>query len=307
MTGCFIVIVIGLFWFGKTSIFRPNEVVLPAITKDIADGMLKEKECYILRVADDTFDLSYWYYMEGKEKKPIRLIGNGPRDELSYIFMEPNRNRFLVKGNVNEQLTEHYNELIFFVEEWHLIAPIKRDYGWWREEEQRFFYPRNYLDVYDVEQGDYNPVNTYDLVWNRPWEYYLEQEGYYKIRSRWNGSELEWFLIYDEKDFEKYKSDEVRRLEEGYVEKRILIEGNSPEYLLGAAMLNNGYDDDKCIDFFIAKGDLKDSEDGIERLEIYKWWIDAPFIHKDAKGFMIKSSEGFNQSDIEAGIYKSYR
>ena len=312
IVGYFIIIFfLSLFLVGKLNIFQPNSVVLPAITKDIANGMVKENECYIVRVTDfddKEFDFSRWYYREGTEKKSLFLIGHPPVNELSYIFMEPERNSFLVKGYIHEQLTIYHKKPVFFVEEWYLIEPIKRDYGLedYRQE-QRFSPPRNYLDTYDVEQGDYYPTNTYDLTWDRSWEYYLKQEGYYKIRSRWNGNELEWFLIYDEADTEKYKGGELRRLEEGYVEKRILIEGNSPEYLLAAAILNNGYNNEKCRGFFIVKGDLKDNEDGIERLEIYKWWINTPFSYKDDSGFGIKGSNGFSRSDIEAGIYKSYR
>ena len=306
LTGCFIIIVIGFLLVRKINILQPQAVVLPAISKDIANGMLKENECYIVRVTDsddEEFDFSRWYYMEGTEKKSIFLIGHRPVDELSYIFMEPERNSFLVKGYVDEQLTLHHRK-----PEWYLIEPIKRDYGLedYRQE-QRFFYPGKYLDVYDVEQNDYYPTNTYDLTWDRSWEYYLKQDGYYKIRSRWNGNELEWFLVYDEIDSANDNSGEMRRFEDGHTEKRIYIEGNSPEYLLGAEILNNGYDDQKCGDFFMVKGDLKENGDGIERLEIYKWWINTPFKYKDGSGFGVKDSNGFSQSDIESGIYKSYR
>ena len=99
----------------------------------------------------------------------------------------------------------------------------------------------------------------------------------------------------------------MRHFEDGHVEKKIYIEGNSPEYLLGATILNKGYNDQKCRDYFIVKGKMENNEDGVEQLEIYKWWIKTPFIHEDNSGIKIKSSNGFSRSDIEAGIYKSYR
>ena len=327
IVGCF-VLVFFLFFITKINIFQPQSVVLPAITKDIANGMLKENECYIVRVENtEYFDIDGWYYLDGAEKKPVILIGRRPVDELSYIFREANRNSFLVKGYMHDELTKYHNKSVFCVEEWYLIAPIKRDYGQadYREEEQRFFYPKNYLDAFDVEQGDYAPVNTYDLTWDRSDIYYLKQEGYYKIRSRWNGSELEWFLVYDEMYsdgkrtelewflvYDEMYSDgngsgEIRYFEDGHAEKRISIEGNSPEYLLGATILNNGYDDQYCRDYFMVKGNLENGEDGVERLEIYKWWIGKYFTHKDDSDKKNKSSNGFNRSDIEAGIYKSYR
>ena len=314
LAGCFLIIVIGLFLAKKANIFQPKEVVLPAISRDIANGMVKENECYIVRITDsyeEEFKFSKWYYMDGTEKKSIFLMGNCPNDELSYIFMGPERNSFLVKGYVHEELTDYlkkYKKLVFIVEEWYLIEPIKRDYGQedYRQE-QRLFYPRNYLDIYDIEQGDYYPTNTYDLTWERTWNYYLKQDGFYKIRSRWNGSELEWFLVYDDMESAKGNGGEMRYFEDGHAEKRIYIEGNSPEYLLGEDVLNNEYDDQECNNFFMVRGDLKDNGDGIERLEIYKWWIDIPFRYKNDSGDWINVRNGFSRSDIEAGIYRSYR
>ncbi len=314
LAGWLIIIIIGLSLVKKADIFQPKEVVLPAISKDMARGMVKEKECYIVRITDsdeDEFNFSHWYYKDGTEKKSIFLMGNCPNDELSYIFMGPERNSFLVKGYVHEELTDYlkkYKKLVFIVEEWYLIEPIKRDYGQedYRQE-QRLFYPRNYLDTYDVEQGDYYPTETYDLTWERTWDYYLEQDGFYKIRSRWNGSELEWFLVYDDMESAKGNGGKMRYFEDGHAEKRIYIEGNSPEYLLGEDVLNREYDDPRCRDFFMVRGDLKDNGDGIERLEIYKWWIDIPFRYKNDSGDWINVRNGFSRSDIEAGIYRSYR
>ena len=272
LAGCFLIIVIGLFLAKKANIFQPQEVVLPAISRNIANGMVKENECYIVRITDsyeEEFKFSRWYYMDGTEKKSIFLIGHGPDEELSYIFMKPERNSFLVKGFVHEEMTSYRKQMVFYVEDWYLIAPIKRYYGQedYRQE-QRFFYPRNYLDTYDVEQGDYYPTETYDLTCDWTCGYYLKQEEFYKIRSRWNGSELEWFLVYDDMESAKDNSGRMRYFEDGHIEKKIYIEGNSPEYLLGADVLNRGYDDLNCRDFFMVKGDLKDNGDDIERLEI---------------------------------------
>jgi hypothetical protein len=314
LAGCLAIIVAGWSLVKKADIFQPKEVVLPAISKDMARGMVKEKECYIVRIADsdeDEFEFSRWYYWDGKEKKSIFLMGNRPDNELSQIFMGRERNSFLVKGYVHEELTDHLKEfkkLAFIVEEWYLIAPIKRDYGPedYRQE-QRLFYPRNYLDTYDVEQGDYYPTDAYDLTWERTLDYYLKQDGFYKIHPRWNGSEREWFLVYDEADSVKDNSGKIRYFEDGYAEEKIYIEGNSPEYLLNVDVLAAEYDDQKCTNFFMVKGDLRDSEDGIGRLEIYKWWIDTPFYIKNDSGYWISERYGFSRSDIEAGIYKSYR
>ena len=314
LAGCLAIIVAGWSLVKKADIFQPKEVVLPAISMDMARGMVKEKECYIVRIADsdeDEFEFSRWYYWDGKEKKSIFLMGKRPDNELSQIFMGRERNSFLVKGYVHDELTDYlkeYKKLVFIVEEWYLIAPIKRDYGPedYRQE-QRLFYPRSYLDTYDVEQGDYYPTDAYDLTWERTLDYYLKQDGFYKIHPRWNGSELEWFLVYDEADSVKDNSGKIRYFEDGYAEEKIYIEGNSPEYLLDMDVLAEEYDEQECTNFFMVKGDLRDNEDGIGRLEIYKWWIDTPFYIKNDSGYWISERYGFSRSDIEAGIYKSYR
>ena len=55
--------------------------------------------------------------------------------------MKPERNSFLVKGFVHEEMTSYRKQMVFYVEDWYLIAPIKRYYGQedYRQE-QRFFY-----------------------------------------------------------------------------------------------------------------------------------------------------------------------
>jgi len=291
----------------KMNAVQPQSVVLPAISQEIANGMVKKNECYIVRVANpDEFGTGGWYYMEGKEKKKITLLGKHPTEELSQIFLQSDQNSFLVKGYMDEKLQEDGKDPVFCIESWYLIAPIKRNYGNKEyRENQRFFYPKSYLDTYDVEQGDYLPINTYDVVWDSFADYYLEQDGYYKIRSRWNGTELEWFLVFN--STYSGKKSGVRYFEGGYAERRIYIKGNSPEYSLSATILNNGYYDEDCRDYFIVKGNLEISEEGAEMLEIYKWWIKTPFVYKDASGIKLESGYGFTREDIEAGIYKSYR
>jgi len=245
--------------------------------------------------------------MEGTEKKKITLMGNHPAAELSQIFLESDQNSFLIKGYMDEILTEDYGRPVFYIERWYLIAPIKRNYGNKEyRENQRFFYPKNYLDTYDVEQEDYLPVNTYNLVWDTSQDYYLKVDGYYKIRSRWNEAELEWFLIYEETNDDEFMGEVIRHFEDGHKEIKIYVEGDSPQYTLNETILNNAYDDQYCNDYFIVKGDLKAGEDGAGVLKIYRWWIKRPFVLKDSSGVKIKSRNGFTYEDIEAGIYKKY-
>lgn len=87
--------------------YTPHDVVLPAISKAYAEGMVKENECYIVRIADpDEFGSGGWYYMDGKKKIRMMLSGRNPTYELSYIFQESDRNSFLVKGRIDEEWTD---------------------------------------------------------------------------------------------------------------------------------------------------------------------------------------------------------
>ena len=157
LTGVFILLYI---FFMLKNLDKPYNVVLPAISRAHAEGMVKENECYIVRLKDPERmrEKGGWYYMDGRKKISMRLGGRNPALELSDIFQDPDRNTFLVKGRIDEEWTQRNGCLTFNVESWYLIAPIKRDYGprYYRDE-QRWFYPEDYLDLYDLEQGDYTP------------------------------------------------------------------------------------------------------------------------------------------------------
>ena len=117
----------------------PHDVVLPAISKAHAQGMVKENECYIVRVANpEEFGTGGWYYMEGRKKRKMMLGGRNPAHELSYIFRESDQNSFLVQGKINGYLTQYNGCPTLIVEKWYIIAPIKRDYGY-REYRKELF------------------------------------------------------------------------------------------------------------------------------------------------------------------------
>lgn len=63
-------IVFTIISFHIREVNKPRNVVLPALGKAYAEGMVKEKECYIVRVASpDEFGTGGWYYKDGKYKK----------------------------------------------------------------------------------------------------------------------------------------------------------------------------------------------------------------------------------------------
>lgn len=158
----FILFIIVIISFLIKKVNKPHDVVLPALEISYAEGMVKENECYIIRVANpDEFGTGGWYYMDGKEKKKMYLRGRNPAHELSYIFTDVGLNSFLVKGRMEKELSKSDKCPILYVESWYIIAPIKRGYGPRQyRKKQRLFYPKDYIDVYDLEQGDYVPLNN---------------------------------------------------------------------------------------------------------------------------------------------------
>lgn len=96
-------------WKKTEKINKPNNVVLPALGRAYAEG-------------------------------------RNPAHELSNIFVDSDFNGFLVKGRIDEKLTQFNGCPTLIVESWYIIAPIKRDY----------------IDTYDLEQGDYVPLENQD-------------------------------------------------------------------------------------------------------------------------------------------------
>lgn len=154
------VIVLAILLFVIRKVTAPHDVVLPAIGMEYAEGMARENESYIVRAGSpDSSGAVDWYYMDGEERKELALSGRNPAHELSDVFLQPDRNSFLVKGRIDEEQTQESGCLTLDVKQWYPVAPIKRDYeNGEHREKKRIFYPSDYLDAYDLEQGDYVPV-----------------------------------------------------------------------------------------------------------------------------------------------------
>ena len=265
-------------------------IALPAIEMRYAKRMVKRDECYIIQVTNPEKMEGQYFYEEDGEKKPIALLGKDPRQELSYIFMGSEQNKFLVKGYVIKDFSEYVDQIVFYVEDWEIIKPVKRDYGYKEyRPEQRFYYPKDCLDEYDLINGDYHPTVYYDIFMeNSEGNYYLKKDGYYKIEPRWNGKSLEWYLIEDEKKIP------------------IDLKGNLPEYSFDTILKNiHSYEYEEYNNYFIVKGKLSKNEKNV--LEIYKWWLEIPFSYNDTNFDGKSSCYGFNHSDLEQGVYKRYR
>lgn len=96
------------------------------------------------------------------EKEPFSGFLPYSGDNMSLVLAEDG-NLFLIKAKRFEKLIDEdlrWNpqrlpSCRLFVEDWEIVAPIKRFYMYSRH--SRRFYPKEYIDEYDLKHGDYIP------------------------------------------------------------------------------------------------------------------------------------------------------
>lgn len=93
----------------------------------------------------------------------VILKNNSPALALSEVILVHD-NRFLIKGRLEKILDEesiaediNANKYTLEVDEWEIVTPIHRKYDYKTNGKMRIFPPKTYLDVFDVENGDYIP------------------------------------------------------------------------------------------------------------------------------------------------------
>lgn len=285
---------IWLFLFVLYKQDASYKIVLPAISMSKAKRMLKDEECVMVRCKEfDSQPYSLFYFENKGEKEQIFLIGNSPYNELSNVFFAPGENRFLIKGYFDDELTEFLGEKVFYVDSWYFVEPVKRSYGSNNSSDAprpdaRFFSPRDGLDEYDVEHGDYVCLEQLGDIYMTSIEiqYYLQQEGYYLIAPHYKETELKWYLV--QNDSKEQAFDESQA---------VILDGNTPQMVLHHTFFD-------YTNFFLVRGEMSKNEEGQECILIYKWWVQR---RDSSNSFLINSQWGFTQRDIENDIYNLYR
>lgn len=152
-----ITIIFCIAYFQKT----PYKKVKDGITIEKAKEFVKEKNNYVI-VSIEAISGGGVYKCEtgefkGKYVKLIGEYGTYPSTNCSSVLTWPKQNKFLIKIiNLKEKVTDslmYQTELDIICESYEFIIPIKREYCYSKRE--RFFYPENYIDEYDVLNGDY--------------------------------------------------------------------------------------------------------------------------------------------------------
>ncbi len=155
---------------------------LPDLYYEINTERLAVKKAISMEEALDKFDNKEYFIIKSGEEVPgsafelgygenenawIILKGNNPQKYLSnnILLVPPLPNYFLVYGRQRkakspEETYSDYEdkevfEYVIDVKSWDIIAPIKRDYTY--SKHVRWFYPKKYLDIYDVKHKDYEP------------------------------------------------------------------------------------------------------------------------------------------------------
>jgi hypothetical protein len=176
-----------------------------------------------------------YYYRDGIEKTTILIEGNSPFYELTKEICYSG-NEFLIKGYLDKEWGEVIEREILVVEEWDIIAPVKRSYSEYSSA-QRLFYPLLYLDTFDVENGHYYNVDClFQGLTIRKFLYIVSksEKDCYVVTSDYDEKDdLNWY-IYTEGTSKKIIG--LYQLLEGEL-VNVCLTGNTPEPYFGKSIL----------------------------------------------------------------------
>lgn len=197
--------VTSFVWVGKNILFnhifhKENASVEAISYLKALKKVYTEDDYFIVYFKKGLFDdAAIKYYFDGKKRGPVILTGRDPFEMHSEnghaaIFCEAADNQFLVKGKIEEQYKDFVEETVIKVESWDIIYPIKRDYM--DEYSNRYFYPANFIDDYDVERGDFIPDTIGDkALYFFEADYYLNNKaGYILVSPKQENGEIHWYI-----------------------------------------------------------------------------------------------------------------
>lgn len=283
-------IIVSIVCLGMHLRYIRHDCAKPAIS--IWQAFLKRDNTNYFIIVREAYlgEWGGWCYLEGREKKPVHLLGRSPQSELSYDLSGLTvGNRFLVKGTLLTEYSEFTEKDVILVENWEIIAPIKRIYGS-EAPDPRIIKPFLYLDRHDVEIGAYLNIITdiraiedleEKLIWKNS-----EIPCYY-ITSDVVDGRVQWYLEEESGVHRrpyKYKSEMIPIRLTG-----IPLESHFDENILG--YFNNE---------FLVRGKF-DRERGI--LEVIEWDILLPIVRANAFNDFYESTVYFTEEDVLNGIY----
>ena len=160
--GSCILVMAGIFAGGILLCMPKTNQIQAGIKRETAvEKCVENENCYMVKFSEANTGLFY-VISEGSDKGiEVELEGNTPLHSLSNVFRNSG-NEFLIYGyeeNIenkadNPSMEEDFiNPYTIVVEKWEIITPIYRDYTY--SSHSRIFYPKRYIDLYDLEHEDY--------------------------------------------------------------------------------------------------------------------------------------------------------
>ena len=284
-------------------------VIRKGISMSKAKAKAKEEGYYIVGKQTDWSDGIYHYYLKGKEKIPVLFTGKkNPFEELNNIFNPApeiwGHNKYLIKGNMEYELSEYRGVPVIKIEEWDIIIPILRSYP--IANEGRIFPPKTYIDQYDLDRRSILCVDYQHVaVPQFEVDYLLDCfDDYYLISPCQEEGKTKWYLAENQDEFISISEDN----------QEVFLKGDNPEKYLSDVILSESafnYDTHSADNieynrnYFIVKGELNKKTNEIT---VEKWDIAGEFdrFYHGADIIRPKTSPSdyyFEQFDIDAGIY----
>jgi len=143
--------------------------IVKGISIEKACQLASDKDmCFIVKTSNAATGARYTIQMGKFEGCEVELSGkHSPSSELSGVFIYA-ENNFLIyakelRNESNLDRTESYpNYFTIVVDKWYPITPINRmydfrDYQTNEDFDSRFFYPKEYIDEFDLVNKDYMP------------------------------------------------------------------------------------------------------------------------------------------------------
>ena len=130
-------------------------LVTEGISKKAALNKIATKPSEYYIVKPELWTTSRGWTIEsenGRNLDDIELVDNSPQNQLTSMVLLNEDNNFLVEGTLIDK------EKKIVVKSWKFVTPIERDYLHPKKgQKNRWFYPKKYVDQFDVDNGDYKP------------------------------------------------------------------------------------------------------------------------------------------------------
>lgn len=151
---------ITVIYFKDTS----TDVIVKGISLDFAKSKTNEENYYLVTLRSGNTGVEFEVIYGENVGSDITFTMNNPKRSLRKDVFFTNPNIFLVKGtgktwnneNLGKKLDDNFEDMFTVeAEQWYIVTPIKRDYTY--RLYGRWFAPKDFIDQFDVDNGDYIP------------------------------------------------------------------------------------------------------------------------------------------------------